>query len=69
MLPSEVATIDAARDEFRRVAVNLDSLLRQTYLSQSGVMDIGPSEDDFRFVLTELRQNAARLKLVLDKLP
>jgi hypothetical protein len=69
MLPSEVAAIDAARDQFRRAAVNLDSLLRQTYLFQSGVMDAGPSEEEFRFMLTDLRQGADRLKLMLQKLP
>jgi hypothetical protein len=69
MLPSEVAAIDAARDQFRRAAVNLDSLLRQTYLFQSGVMDAGPSEEEFRFMLADLRQGADRLKLMLQKLP
>ncbi len=69
MLPFEVAAIDAARDQFRRAAVNLDSLLRQTYLFQSGVMDAGPSEEEFRFMLAELRQHAARLQLTLQNLP
>jgi hypothetical protein len=49
--------------------VNLDSLLRQTYLFQSGVMDAGPSEEEFRFMLADLRQGADRLKLMLQKLP
>jgi hypothetical protein len=69
MLPSEVAAIDAARDQFRRAAVNLDSLLRQTYLFQDGVMDNGPSEEELRFMVADLRANTERLKLALKKLP
>jgi hypothetical protein len=67
--PDERAAIDSARDQFRRAAVNLDSLLRQTYLFQDGVMDNGPSEEELRFMLADLRQNTDRLKLALKQLP
>jgi hypothetical protein len=43
----ERIAIGTCRDQFRRAAQNLDSLLRQVYLFQSGVMDRGLSEDDF----------------------
>jgi hypothetical protein len=69
LLPEERAAIDTARDQFRRAAVNLDSLLRQAYLFQSGVMDAGPSEEELRFMLADLRQSTDRLKLTLQKLP
>jgi hypothetical protein len=69
LTPDERAAIDAARDQFRRAAVNLDSLLRQVYLVQSGVMDRGPSEDEFRFMLSDLRLTASVLKRTLRKLP
>ncbi len=65
----ERIAIDTSRDQFRRAAQNLDSLLRQVYLFQSGVMDRGPSEDDFRFMLGELRHGAEVLKTKLLKLP
>jgi hypothetical protein len=52
----------------RRAAQNLDRLLRQVYLFQSGVMDRGPSEGDFGFMLSELRQGADALKAKLRKL-
>jgi hypothetical protein len=32
-------------------------------------MDAGPSEEEFRFMLADLRQGADRLKLMLQKLP
>lgn len=63
----ERVAIDTSREQFRRAAQNLDSLLRQVYLFQSGVMDRGPSEDDFRFTLSELRQGADALKAKLRK--
>jgi hypothetical protein len=69
LLPEERAAIDSARDQFRRAAVNLDSLLRQAYLFQDGVMDNGPSEEELRFMLADLRANTERLKLALKKLP
>jgi hypothetical protein len=62
---NERVAIDTSRDQFRRAAQNLDSLLRQVYLFQSGVMDRGPSEDDLRFMLSELRQGADALKAKL----
>jgi len=65
----ERVAIDTSREQFRRAAQNLDSLLRQVYLFQSGVMDRGPSEDDFRFMLSELRRGADALKVKLQKLP
>ena len=65
----ERVAIDTTRDQFRRAAQNLDSLLRQVYLFQSGVMDRGPSEDDFRFMLSQLRHGAETLKAKLQKLP
>ena len=49
--------------------MNLDSLLRQAYLFQSGVMDAGPSEEELRFMLADLRQSTDRLKLTLQRLP
>src|SRR5690242_7060430 len=64
----ERVAIDTSREQFRRAAQNLDSLLRQVYLFQSGVMDRGPSEDDFRFMLGELRQGTDALKARLRKL-
>lgn len=66
--PAELAAIDTAREQFRRAAVNLDSLLRQAYLFQSGGMDQAPSADEFRFMLADLRQTADALKLTLKKL-
>jgi hypothetical protein len=69
LLPEERAAIDSARDQFRRAAVNLDSLLRQTYLFQDGVMDNGPSEEELQFMVADLRANTQRLKLALKKLP
>jgi hypothetical protein len=66
--PNELSTIDMARDQFRRAAVNLDSLLRQTYLFQSGAMDGAPSADEFRFMLADLRHTADALRLTLSKL-
>jgi mobilization protein NikA len=65
----ERIAIDTSRDQFRRAAQNLDSLLRQVYLFQSGVMDRGPSEEDFRFMLSQLRHSAEALKAKLRKLP
>jgi hypothetical protein len=65
----ERIAIDTSRDQFRRAAQNLDSLLRQVYLFQSGVMDRGPSEDEFRFMLSQLRHGAEMLKAKLQKLP
>ena len=64
----ERIAIDTSRDQFRRAAQNLDSLLRQVYLFQSGVMDRGPTEDDFRFMLGELRRSENALKAKLRKL-
>jgi hypothetical protein len=65
----ERIAIDTSRDQFRRAAQNLDSLLRQVYLFQSGVMERGPSEDDFRFMLSQLRRGAEALTAKLRKLP
>src|ERR1700676_2137657 len=61
----ERVAIDTSRDQFRRAAQNLDSLLRQVYLFQSGVMDRGPSEDELRPMLSELRHGADALKAKL----
>lgn len=69
LTPEERASIDAACDQFRRAAVNLDSLLHQVYLFQSGVMDRGPSEDEFRYMLSSLRLSANALKRTLRTLP
>ena len=62
-IPSEVSLRSATSFS------NLDSLLRQTYLFQDGVMDNGPSEEELRFMLADLRANTERLKLALKKLP
>jgi hypothetical protein len=68
LLPDEREAIDKAREQFRQAGVNLNSLLRQTYLFQDGVMERGPSEEEFRFMLADLRQATDALKLTLKKL-
>jgi hypothetical protein len=63
--PSRNATSSPWRCSYSRSRC----LLRQTYLFQDGVMDNGPSAEEMRFIVADLRANTERLKLALKKLP
>jgi hypothetical protein len=70
LTPVEVEAFDGIREQLRRAGYNLDHLLHQVHLHQNGVTDNGgPSLDDYRDMLAEIRGAMSRIDDCLSKLP
>lgn len=69
LLPEERASLDTTRDQFRRAADNLNSLLRQSYMFQNGTIENGPTGEELTVMAAELRQQMDALTAALKILP
>jgi hypothetical protein len=69
LVPAELDEIYKARELFRQAGNNLNSLLRQVYLTQAEVTVRGPEPEEFHVMLAELRQSTAHYTQMLAKFP
>ncbi len=67
--PAEFDELYKARELFRQAGNNLNTLLRQVYLTQAEVTVRGPEADEFHAMLAELRQSSAHYTQMLAKFP
>jgi len=69
LAPAEFDELYKARELFRQAGNNLNTLLRQVYLTQAEVTVRGPEADEFAAMLAELRQSSAHYTQMLAKFP
>ena len=61
LTPRDVESLDAVREEVRRVGVNLNVLLRSVHLEQHGMAPDGPRLADYQAMMVELQAVLDRL--------
>jgi hypothetical protein len=69
LTPAELDRVDQIRDQLRQAGVNLNSLLRRSYLYENGVQDRPPPADELEEVAGELRSALDRVRAWLAELP
>jgi hypothetical protein len=69
LAPAEFDELYRARELFRQAGNNLNSLLRQVYLTQAEVTVRGPEPEEFHAMLAELRRSTAHYTQMLAKFP